>query len=112
MGRSSTASSKSTARRTFSGAPHGSNAMKNAILTAVLFSAVVSAQEVKPETVGFSTERLARLHTLLQQKIEDKQLGGIVTVLARHGKVVDFRAYGKKDIAAGAAMDKEAIFRI
>jgi CubicO group peptidase (beta-lactamase class C family) len=68
--------------------------------------------EVKPETAGFSPERLQRLHSLLQKKVDDKQLAGIVTLLARHGKVVDFQTYGKKDLASGAPMDKDAIFRI
>ena len=68
--------------------------------------------EVKPETVGFSTQRLQRLHALLQKKVDEKQLAGIVTVLARHGKIVDFETYGKKDLASGAPMDKDAIFRI
>ena len=68
--------------------------------------------EVKPETVGFSSQRLERLHAMLQKKVDDQQLPGIVTVLARHGKIVDFRTYGKRDLASGAPMDKDAIFRI
>jgi CubicO group peptidase (beta-lactamase class C family) len=66
---------------------------------------------VKPETVGFSTERLERLHALLQQEVDQKQIAGIVTILARHGKVVDYRTYGQRDLASGAAMGKDAIFR-
>lgn len=68
--------------------------------------------EVKPETVGFSAERLQRLHTMLQQKVEQKEFAGIVTALARHGKLVEFRTYGKRDLASGAPMDADAIFRI
>jgi CubicO group peptidase (beta-lactamase class C family) len=68
--------------------------------------------EAKPEAVGFSSERLERLHALLEKKVEDKELPGMVTLLARHGKIVDYRTYGKKDLASGAPMDKEAIFRI
>src|SRR5438552_11627151 len=68
--------------------------------------------EVKPEAVGFSPQRLQRLHALLQKKADDRQLAGIVTVLARHGKIVDFQNYGKKDLASGAPMDKDALFRI
>ena len=48
----------------------------------------------KPESVGFSSERLERLHTLMQQAVDQKQIAGIVTILARHGKVVDYRTYG------------------
>ncbi len=66
---------------------------------------------VKPETVGFSTERLENLHNLIQQEIDQKQLAGAITILARHGKVVDYRVYGQRDIASGAAMTKDTIFR-
>ena len=66
---------------------------------------------VKPETVGFSSERLERLHTLIQDEVDKKQLAGAVTILARHGKVVEYRTYGKKDLASGAPITKDTIFR-
>ena len=66
---------------------------------------------VKPETVGFSSERLERLHALMKQVIDDKELSGAVTILARHGKVVDYWNYGQRDMASGAAMTKDTIFR-
>ena len=65
----------------------------------------------KPETVGFSSERLERLHALMQQSVDQKQIAGIVTILARHGKVVDYRTYVQRDMAAGAPMTKDVIFR-
>jgi CubicO group peptidase (beta-lactamase class C family) len=68
--------------------------------------------ENKPEALGFSSERLERLHRTMQQEVDRKQLAGIVTILARHGKVVEERSYGKKDIASGAPMTKDTIFRI
>ncbi len=71
----------------------------------------LSMTPVKPETVGFSTERLARLHAILQQEVDQKQISGFVTILARHGKVVDYRAGGVSDMASGAPMAKDAIFR-
>lgn len=64
-----------------------------------------------PESVGFSTQRLERLHTLMQRFVDEKQIPGIVTVLARHGKVIDYRAYGVRDVASGAPMTKDTIFR-
>lgn len=66
---------------------------------------------VRPETVGFSSARLERLHALMQQAVDQKQIAGIVTVLARHGKVVDYRTYGQRDMASGAPMTKDVIFR-
>ena len=66
---------------------------------------------VTPETVGFNSERLERLHALIQDEIEVKHLAGAVTILARHGKVVDYRTYGVRDMGTGAAMTKDTIFR-
>jgi CubicO group peptidase (beta-lactamase class C family) len=66
---------------------------------------------VKPESVGFSSERLERLHALMQQAVDQKQLAGIVTILARHGKIVDYRTYGVSDLAGGKPIQKDAIFR-
>jgi CubicO group peptidase (beta-lactamase class C family) len=66
---------------------------------------------VKPETVGFSSARLERLHALIQDEIDQKHLAGAVTILARHGKVIDYRTYGVRDLATGAAMTKDTIFR-
>ena len=66
---------------------------------------------VRPETVGFSSERLERLHALMQQSVDQKQIAGIVTILARHGKIVDYRTYGQRDMASAAPMTKDVIFR-
>jgi CubicO group peptidase (beta-lactamase class C family) len=74
-------------------------------------AATVDMTLAKPETVGFSTERLERLHALMQQVVDAKQLPGAVTLLARHGKVVDYRTYGMRDAASGAPMTRDTIFR-
>jgi CubicO group peptidase (beta-lactamase class C family) len=66
---------------------------------------------VKPEVVGFSSERLERLHALMQQEVDQKQISGYVTILARHGKVVDYSVGGQRDMASAAPMTKDAIFR-
>ncbi len=66
---------------------------------------------VRPESVGFSSERLERLHSLIQGEVDKKQLAGAVTILARHGKVVEYRTYGQRDLASNALMTKDVIFR-
>jgi CubicO group peptidase (beta-lactamase class C family) len=66
---------------------------------------------VKPESVGFSSARLERLHAAMQAEVDKKQISGYVTILARHGKVVDYRVGGVRDMASGAPMTKDAIFR-
>jgi CubicO group peptidase (beta-lactamase class C family) len=66
----------------------------------------------KPESVGMSSERLARLKGGMQGLIDQGRLAGVVTMVARHGKVVEFEALGKRDLAANAPMQKDSIFRI
>jgi CubicO group peptidase (beta-lactamase class C family) len=69
------------------------------------------ATTVSPESVGFSSERLENLHRIIQGEIEDKQLAGAITILARHGKIVDYRVYGESDIDSHRPMAKDTIFR-
>jgi CubicO group peptidase (beta-lactamase class C family) len=64
-----------------------------------------------PESLGFSAERLERLHAYMQQEVDARQFAGIVTLLARHGKVVDYRTYGVQDLSSGVPMAKDTIFR-
>jgi len=66
----------------------------------------------KPESVGFSSARLARLHANMHEEVDEKRLPGVVTLLARHGTIVDADVYGKKDLASGAPMTQDTIFRI
>lgn len=74
-------------------------------------SSILDLAHTRPESEGFSSKRLARLHVLMQQTVEKERLAGIVTLLARHGKIVDFRTYGYQDLAAGTPMTKNVIFR-
>jgi CubicO group peptidase (beta-lactamase class C family) len=88
------------------------------LLTAALMlpPAIASAKQGLPsasaESVGMSGERLARLPAGMKSLVDQGRLAGVVTLVARHGKVVEFEAAGKRDIAAGAPMQKDTIFRI
>ena len=71
-----------------------------------------SLPTAKPENVGMSSERLARLQEGMSGLVQQGRLAGVVTLVARHGKVVEFDAAGKRDIAADLPMQKDSIFRI
>ena len=66
----------------------------------------------KPESLGFSSQRLGRLHEAMQRQIDEQSLAGVVTLVMRHGKLVEQRSYGMKDLASGAPMTDDTIFRI
>jgi CubicO group peptidase (beta-lactamase class C family) len=65
-----------------------------------------------PESQGMSTERLARLHAEIQRFVDDGKHAGAVSLLVRNGRLVDWKAYGKRDLEAGLPMEKDTIARI
>ena len=78
--------------------------------TAASSGAVPSAS--KAEEVGFSTERLPRIHEAVGRHIEDKDVSGAVTLVARRGRIVHFEAQGLMDIESKKPMLKDSIFRL
>ena len=65
-----------------------------------------------PEDVSMSSEELKKVDRAIQKFIDDKELAGAVTIIARKGKVIHFSAQGMQDISAAKKMDKDSIFRI
>jgi CubicO group peptidase (beta-lactamase class C family) len=66
----------------------------------------------RPEDVGFSSERLARLGTFFQGEIDKKAIPGAVLLVSREGKSVYLKALGYQDREKSIPMKPEAIFRI
>jgi CubicO group peptidase (beta-lactamase class C family) len=77
-----------------------------------MFAMSASLPTCKPEDVGLSSAALGRLSTAIQARIGQGHLPGAVALIARHGKVAYFEAFGKQDPAGGAPMVKDSIFRI
>jgi CubicO group peptidase (beta-lactamase class C family) len=65
-----------------------------------------------PESQGMSWERLERLHAQVQRFIDEGKHAGAVSLIARNGRIVDWHAYGKRDLQAGLPMEKDTICRI
>jgi CubicO group peptidase (beta-lactamase class C family) len=66
----------------------------------------------RPEDVGFSSARLARIDGWMQRLVADEKLAGISTMVARRGRVAQFLCHGKADLARGTAMAPDTIVRI
>src|SRR5262245_15656656 len=64
----------------------------------------------KPEDVGMSSERLARIGPAMQKHIDAGEIAGVVTLVARRGRIVHFEAHGYSDIAKRTPMRTDAIF--
>jgi CubicO group peptidase (beta-lactamase class C family) len=65
-----------------------------------------------PESVGISSERLKRIDAAMARLVDQKQVAGVVTVLERHGRIVEFNAVGRQDVRKPDPMQKDTIFRI
>jgi CubicO group peptidase (beta-lactamase class C family) len=59
-----------------------------------------------------SSDRLERLHAGVRRFVDEGQHAGAISLVARNGKIVDWRTYGKRDIEAGLPMEKDTICRI
>ena len=100
-----TAAKQSAAARTARPA-HASAATKPAT------PAAWALPRAAPEAVGMSTDRLRWMHMGMQGLVDGHQVGGIVTLLARDGKMVDLQAFGFQDVDGKSAMKTDSIFRI
>ncbi len=67
---------------------------------------------VKPEREGFSAERLGRITDITQQFVDEGKLAGVITMVARRGKVVHFEAVGRRGVDDDRPLTKDALFRI
>ncbi len=74
--------------------------------------APVLAKAASPESVGFDSARLGKLDAYMAGVVAQGRVAGATTLLARHGKVVAFKTYGKQSLATGAPIKEDTIFRI
>jgi len=68
--------------------------------------------EGTPESVGMSAERLARIESMCSDAVANGEIPGIVALVARKGKIVYYKAFGKADNQSGRNLKRDDIFRI
>ena len=66
----------------------------------------------EPESVGMSSERLERLERVMQGYVDRSDVAGVVTLVARRGKVVHFAAAGRRDVEQQRPMTHDTVFRM
>ena len=66
----------------------------------------------RPESVGMSSARLAKITEVLKSEVDKGRMPGTVVAVARKGKLVYFEAIGWRDKEANAPMTKDTIFSI
>jgi CubicO group peptidase (beta-lactamase class C family) len=85
------------------------------VLLNLAFAGAVSAAApsvVAPESVGLSSERLARLSRNMQDEVQQKRKAGIVALIARNGHTAYLQAFGMADTSAGRKMQTDEYFRL
>ena len=65
-----------------------------------------------PASVGMSAPGLARIQPAMQALVEEGKLAGVVTLVARGGRIVHWQAVGMRDIEAEDRLEPDDIFRI
>jgi CubicO group peptidase (beta-lactamase class C family) len=103
---------------------NASSPKRRILLPLFLFLCVAAAHpgagrdfvEARPEEVGISSQRLARLGQELQAQIDRGELAGVVTLVARRGRIVQFEARGIYDGGVngepGKPMRRDNIFGV
>src|SRR5579883_628866 len=83
-------------------------------LSVLLVSQTVAASlpTSRPEEVGISSERLKRIHDVIQAHLDAKDFAGAVTLVMRKGKVVHFEAHGLMDLESNKPMRTDTLFRM
>lgn len=67
---------------------------------------------VAPEEVGFSSEQLSKIESYFQGRVDRGEIAGIVTLVARNGKIAHLSAVGYQDAEEEIPMDIDSLFRI
>ncbi len=69
--------------------------------------------EGSPISEGFSPDRLKRIDSMIHSYTDnDHKVAGVVAIVARHGKIIYYKAAGYNDIKASKAMKRDDLFRI
>ena len=89
--------------------------MKTLLLSLSLLAAVsVQAQlpTASPKAAGFDPARLEVLHATTKRFVDEGQHAGLITLLARDGKIVDFQTYGYRDVERQLPMERATNCRV
>ena len=65
---------------------------------------------VEPESVGFSSDQLAKIENHFQGRVNRGEIAGIVTLVARKGKIAHLSAIGYQDVVQNIPMETDTLF--
>ena len=82
------------------------------LLSTSSWAAAQPLPSTPPERVGLSPERLERLDTVMREYTEAGRIAGVVTLVARNGRIAHLHSHGKRDVERNAPMETDSIVRI
>lgn len=77
----------------------------------VVASTQAQLPTASPKAAGFDPARLEVLHATTKRFVDEGQHAGLITLLARDGKIVDFQTYGYRDVERQLPMERDTICR-
>jgi CubicO group peptidase (beta-lactamase class C family) len=74
----------------------------------------LNATQNNDPTNFFTKEGLENLNALFHTLVDDRKLANVVTLIARHGEIINYDAYGVLDVSASpqVSVQTDSIFRI
>ncbi len=74
--------------------------------------AVDTAHRAEALREGFTQAGLDALNAHMHGLVDEQKLAGVVTLVSRHGEIVNLDAYGKQDVSEPTPLRADSIFRI
>lgn len=71
-----------------------------------------AAAQAPAASHGLSAERLARIDRVVDECVRQQCLPGVVVHIQRRGQTAYFKSFGQRDIASGAPMQNDTLFRL
>ena len=68
--------------------------------------------DTRPEDVGLSAPRLARITRWMRRWVESGRLPGLLVAIVRDDRLAWFETFGWRDVEAGRAVEPDTIYRI
>ena len=82
------------------------------LLSPIITVAAPPLPVASAESVGFSSEGLARIDQFFAREVAANRVPGAVVAIARNGRLVHYKAYGFLNKATNEAMTTDAIFNL
>ena len=82
------------------------------VLGTLLSLTAATLPESKPEDVGLSTQRLARIHSMVAKHMDLGDITGAVMLVARKGRIAYVDVQGVMDLDSKKPITRDTVFRI